>query len=394
MKKAYLFLTIAIITLLAVLILFFYGKEPESIRPKSYGLSKYDSIRSIVPAFDGGYLMAGMTSSYGAGYIDAYLLKVDKYGNKQWENSFGGKGDDRIYDIKKTDGGYVLAGYSSSSGDGREDFYLLGVNKKGDLKFSRTYSGSGNGQAKSIEISGDGGYIMAGTLYSADKISRPSMYVIKTDAEGNCVWARTIGGARADNANCIIKAIDSGYVITGDTTSYGSGMQDIVLIKIDSRGNTIWMRTFGGKNPDYGSMVVQTADNGYAIIGSTSSFGAGNLDCYLIKTDSRGNSVWSKTYGGQGVDQGVSIITTADKGYIIGGTSESFSYGSSDLLLLKVDASGNTLWTKHFGGKADDYLGGITLSPDGGCAAAGWTKATGEENYDAYFLKVKGNGEF
>jgi hypothetical protein len=140
--------------------------------------------------------------------------------------------------------------------------------------------------------------------------------------------------------------------------------------------------------------VISTDDGGYALIGHSGSFGNGNADMFLVKADADGDCVWAKTFGGLGIDQGVTVINSGDGGYIIGGTSESFSYGSSDLLVIAVDSKGNSLWTKHFGGKEDDYLGSIVMDKDGNYAICGWTGSSGAGEYDGYFLKIKKNGEF
>jgi hypothetical protein len=366
---------------------------PASIKPKTFGGSKYDSIRAMC-ASKQGYMLAGMTMSSGIGYVDAYMLCLNNKGEKLWENTFGGKGDDRLYDIINTGNGYVLAGYTSSYGAGNNDFYLICTNEKGDLKYTKTFGGKGKDEAYSLAVTDDGGYILAGMSDSFNKAGVTQVYVVKTDADGNSVWSMTYGNGRYDTASSVIKAADNGYVICGTTTSPGHGMQDMLLLKTDSRGNTIWAKAFGGANPDFGSRVISTPDGGYALIGTTGSFGAGNSDIYMVKTDAQGNSVWSKTYGGAGTDQGVTLINSGDNGYIIGGTSDSFSYGSSDLLVIAVDASGNTLWTRHFGGKQDDYLGAIIKDKDGGYAIAGWTASSGAGDYDAYFLKIRKNGDY
>ena len=231
--------------------------------------------------------------------------------------------------------------------------------------------------------------------YSAGKNPYPQLYAVKTDADGNSLWSLAYSNGKYDAASCVINAVDGGYVICGTAAaSSGHGMQDMLLLKIDSRGNTMWAKFYGGAQSDFGSRVVASNDGGYAMIGTTASFGAGNSDIYLVKTDAQGNSLWARTYGGRGVDQGVAIINSGDGGYILGGNSESFSYGSSDLLMIAVDAQGNSLWTRHFGGKSDDYLGGIVRDKDGGYALAGWTSSAGAGDYDAYFLKVNKKGDF
>jgi len=366
---------------------------PKSIKPKVFGGLKYDSVRSICLA-PNGYLLAGMTTSSGIGYVDAYILSLNEKGEKKWENTFGGKDDDRLFDILNNGNGYAMCGYTNSYGLGLNDFYLINTDYKGNLKFSKTFGGKNRDEAYSIALASEGGYVIAGLTDSFGTKPNTRLYVVKTDADGDCVWTRTFGNNKFSMGASVINAADRGYIVCGSTNTLGNGKQDLLLLKIDSGGNTLWVKTYGGKLDDVGNKVILTKDKGYAIIGSTVSFGHGNQDLYLIKTDAEGDCVWSKTYGGLGMDQGVTIINSDDGGYVIGATSESFSYGSTDLLVMSVDALGNSLWSRHFGGKKDDYLGGILNAKDGGYAIAGWTLSSDADNYDAYFLKLTKNGDF
>lgn len=366
---------------------------PKSINPKTFGGLKYESARALCFA-PNGYLLAGMTTSSGIGYVDAYILSLNEKGEKKWENTFGGKDDDRLFDILNNGNGYAMCGYTNSYGLGLNDFYLVNTDYKGNLKFTKTFGGKSRDEAYSIALTPDGGYVLAGSSDSFGKTSNTRLYVVKTDADGDCVWTRTFGENKYSMAASVINALDKGYIVCGSTNSLGSGKQDVLLMKLDSEGNTLWVKTYGGKLDDIGNRVISTKDKGYAIIGSSDSFGLGNQDIYMIKTDADGDCVWSKTYGGLGMDQGVTIINSDDSGYVIGATSESFSYGSTDLLVISVDALGNSLWSRHFGGKKDDYLGGIIRAKDGSYAIAGWTLSTDGDNYDAYFLKLRNNGDF
>lgn len=394
MKKIIAYVMTSIAAAIAAVILALFLTAPSSIKPETFGASKYDSIRSLCLT-DSGYMLAGMTMSSGLGYVDAYMIGLDKRGKKIWENTFGGKEDDRIFDIINNGAGYVMAGYTASYGAGDNDFYMISANEKGDMKYSKTFGTPGKDEAYSLVETPDKGYVLAGMSYSTGKNGYPQAYAVKTDADGNSIWSMTYSSGKYDVASCVINAVDGGYIICGTSAApSGHGMQDMLMLKLDSRGNTLWAKFYGGAQPDFGSRVVAARDGGYAMIGTTASFGAGNSDIYLVKTDALGNSLWARTYGGPGVDQGVTLINSGDGGYILGGNSESFSYGSSDLLVIAVDASGNSLWTRHFGGKSDDYLGGIVKNKDGGYAIAGWTSSYGAGDYDAYFLKIRKNGNF
>ena len=160
-------------------------------------------------------------------------------------------------------------------------------------------------------------------------------------------WNQTYGGAGNDQSYSIVQTIDGGYAVTGYTYSYGSGNSDVWLVKTDSSGVMQWNQTYGGADHEWGYSLLQISDGGYAIVGSTESYGAGSFDFWLIKTDAGGIMQWSKTYGGTGWDEGYSAVETGDGGYVIVGYTASFGAGSYDVWLVKTDVEGESglAWT-------------------------------------------------
>jgi hypothetical protein len=224
-----------------------------------------------------------VTTSYGAGWYDVYLIKVDVNGNMQWSKTFGGSGGDEGFSVQQTrDGGYIIVGRTESYGAGGSDVYLIKVDVNGNMQWSKTFGGRGDDWGRSVQQTRDGGYIIVGWTTSYGAGGR-DVYLIKVDVNGNMQWSKTFGGSGDDWGFSVQQTRDGGYIIVGVTTSYGAGWYDVYLIKVDVNGNMQWSKTFGGSGDDEGFSVQQTSDGGYIIVGYTKSFGAGGADVYLIK---------------------------------------------------------------------------------------------------------------
>ena len=203
------------------------------------------------------------------------------------------------------------------------------------------------------------------------------------------LWTKTYGGTGWDRGYDVQQTVDGGYVIVGYTSSFGAGNSDIYLIKTDANGDTAWTKTYGGTDNDMGYAVRRTNDNGFVIVGLTYSFGHGSVDVYLIKTDSLGDTVWTQTYGGDSIDHGVSVQQTADSGYIIVGATQSFGVGGWDVYVVKTNVNGDTLWTKTYGGAYYDYGKAVQQTSDGGYVIGGSL----HNSSDIYLIKTDMQGD-
>ncbi len=251
---------------------------------KTFGGSITDEGSCVQPTPDGGFVVAGFTRSFGWN-SDYYLIKTDAYGNEIWSESYGGSVDEYAWSLDQTsDGGYILSG---STGYAYQPFklYLVKTDSGGKKTWDKTY-GTVNGTS-CVQQTADGGYIVVGTTYSFGDVEG-DVYLIKTDSDGKEDWSRTFGGGSESGAS-VWQTQDGGYVIAGSTDSFGTGQEDVYLIKSDANGDETWSRVFGGDNEDCGSSVQQTPDGGFIVAEYAKCFGAGAADVYLIKTDREGN---------------------------------------------------------------------------------------------------------
>ena len=213
------------------------------------------------------------------------------------------------------------------------------------------------------------------------------LWCMPLKAQPDTLWTKTFGGSNGDWGFSVQQTSDGGYIILGGTVSYGAGEIDAWLIKTDTSGDTLWTKTFGGGGSDWGFSVQQTSDGGYIIGGSTSSYGAGSDDAWLIKTDTSGHTLWTETFGGSNSDYGGSVQETYDGGYIITGSTTSYGAGEHDVWLIKTNSSGDTLWTRTFGGSSIDFGYSVQQTSDGGYIITGETDSYGGDG-DAWLIRL------
>jgi hypothetical protein len=333
--------------------------------------------------------LAGYTLSFGADWGDIFLIKTDANGNIIWAKTYGGTYTDYARSVQQTsDGGYILAGHTNSFG-GFEAF-LIKTDANGNVQWAKTYGGTSYDWAYSVQQTSDGGYIVAGNTRSFGVGG--DIFLIKTDANGNVQWAKTYGGTSHDWAYSVQQTSDGGYIVLGFTYSFGADSGDIILIKTDANGNIMWAKTYGGMKEDGAYSFQQASDGGYIVAGWTKSFGAGWHDVFLIKTDANGNIIWAKTYGGTDIDWASSVQQTSDGGYIVAGGTWSFGAGGGDLFLIKTDANGNRSWAKTYGRTGSDFASSVQQASDGGYIVAGSTGSFGAGDYDIFLIKTYANG--
>jgi len=356
---------------------------------KTFGGWYDEWANSIQQTTDGGYIVAGWTESFGSGERDVYILKLSPKGQLEWQKTFGGEdGDEAKSTQQTTDGGYIVAGWTYSP-DSRGDVYILKLNSKGEVEWQKTFGGAKNDVANSIQQTTDGGYIVAGWTESFGS-GEEDAYILKLNSKGEIEWQKTFGGEVSDLANSIQQTTDGGYIVAGWTESFGSVRQDIYILKLSSKGEVQWQKTFGGLDKDAANSIQQTTDGGYIVAGSTESFGSVRQDIYILKLSSKGEVQWQKTFGGRDDDVANSIQQTTDGGYIVAGWT--YGSGRQDVYILKLSSKGEVEWQKIFGGRKNDEANSIQQTTDGGYVVAGWTYSS-DSGEDVYILKLDSKGE-
>lgn len=376
-----------------------------------------------------------------------------------WERSYGGKHAEFLYDaIPTPDYGFLLAGSSISNKNGNKtetnkgdlDYWVWKMDEKGTPEWQKSYGGNGVDLLQSVQLTNDGGFILAGTS-SSDKSGdkkenskgKEDFWIIKLDAKGGEIWQRTIGGSGQEKLLSIAQTIDGGYILGGTSSSnksepdekgvadkYGKsedsrGSLDYWVVKLDTKGEIKWQKTLGGQYADELKSIEQTNDKGYILGGySNSPISAdktqdnfGLNDYWIVKLDEDGNELWQRTLGGDKDDNLFTLSQTKDGGFIVGGNSNSGATNTkaqtnkkgTDFWVLKLDKIGNIEWQETYNYGKKDILSSIVENPDGTFLIGGYaqselksdgqkvlgktTKSEKEGINDYIALKIKANGE-
>jgi len=310
-----------------------------------------------------------------------------------WFKHYGGTNNDTAYSIQQTsDGGYVVAGYTESFTYGDMDYAIYKLNSSGNKVWFKHYGGTGRDRAYSIQQTSDGGYIVVGDTQSYTH-GYTDIAIYKLNSSGNKIWFKHYGGSGWDYGYSIQQTSDGGYIVAGYTGSYTNGLSDFAIYRLNSSGNKIWFKHYGGSDREYTYSIQQTSDGGYVVAGDTESFTYGGYDFAIYKLNSSGNKTWFKHFGGTDDDTAHSIQQTSDGGYIVAGITKSYSYGGRDYAIYRLNSSGNKVWFKHYGGAFHEYAYSIQQTSDSGYIVAGITHSFshGSDDFGIYKLNSSGN---
>lgn len=432
---------------------------------KSYGGKNSEYLFDAQPTADYGFILAGSSLSNKTGNktdnnngdLDYWVWKMGEKGELDWQKSFGGSGFDLLQSIKNTrDGGFILAGTSSSnvgfqkkdSCRGVTDFWVIKLDAKGEEQWQKTIGGSGQEDLICAFQTKDGGYMLGGSsssspaiiepnninkkksldvkpdLYAKSEKSRGNMdyWIVKLDKDGLVQWQKTYGGEYADLLRSMEQTKDGGYILGGysNSSQYGektdsnNGIGDYWILKINEIGVIEWQKTYGGNGDNQLYVIHQTQDGGYIVGGNSNSTTpltslGGNVrsgtDFWVLKMDEKGAVIWSETYDFGKVDILTSLVENKDHSYLIGGYAQNESdnsvakaikkdeEGINDYIALKIDEKGEVLWDKTVGSDGEDILRKLIETRDGGYLMAGTSNSQSSSSTLGKLAKIANNGK-
>lgn len=427
MKKLYFILPLLAMSICT------YSQSPHILWQKSLGGSSHDDAYSIQRTTDSGYIVAGssqsgdgdVTGNHGS---NAWIVKLSPSGNIQWEKCYGGSILDDAKSIQQTtDGGYIFAGQTfSNDGDvsgnhGQIDYWVVKITSSGVLQWQKCLGGSNDDLATSVQQTSDGGYIVAGYTSSSDgdlttARGGPDYWIVKLSATGGIQWQKTLGGGAPDYAQAVQQTFDGGYIVAGYSASTDGdvtanhGNYDYWVVKLSATGSILWEKSLGGTSEDRAYSVQQTSDSGYVVAGYAGSNDAditgnhGGSDFWIVKLSSAGAIQWQKCFGGASVENAFSIRQTYDNGYVVAGFTFGVdngdvtgTHGDYDYWVVKISSSGSLQWQKSLGGGYRDYAYAVVQSFDGTYVVAGRSYSSDGDItsthglYDYWVVKLSGD---
>jgi Ig-like domain CHU_C associated/Secretion system C-terminal sorting domain len=373
------------VSLIIIIIGFAFSKSSfaQITFSKEYGGAYNEDCRWLEQMPDSGFIMTGGSDTYSNGQTDIWLVRTDAYGNTLWTKSIGGPAFDFANMVKPYVDGFVICGVTNRNGN--DDAIILKTNLSGTVIWEKVLGGSGIQWFEAFIKTSDGGYAAVGVNTGTGSNGWYDFYLVKFDANGNQLWTKNIGGSDYEIGNSIQETSDGGFILTGQTYSYGSLDGDYYLVKTNSLGVVQWQKTYSQPGIQESHYVQITPDGGFILIGDADdlSNGLGDTDIWMIRTDSLGNIVWDDVYGGTKKDGGKTIENTSDGGFIAAGITRSFGLNNPNYYLLKLDSLGAIEWTKtSYGTVYHDHAYRAIETSDFGFAEAGYFKnSSGFKNY-------------
>lgn len=361
-----------------VLILFIVNAaiaQPDILWNRYYGGEGAQECRSAIITSDGGFLLGGKDGSPPGPRDDILILKMSQDGDSLWAYSFGGIRHESLFEVVELeDTCFALIGDTESYGHGSFDAWVVKISPDGERIWDRCYGGESADGAYAGISTEDGGFALAGYTHSFAEHGSWDAWLVKVDADGEVEWQGIYGGEGSDEFNSIVTTSDGGYAMAGTTRSFGEGGLDFYIVKTDEDGEMQWSHAYGSERSDGCYAIVQTDDDGF-VLGGVNSGEDNDGDMYLVRIDSEGEVIWDRTYGLRGPDICFSLIQTGEGGFIAGGEV------SRDFYIVRVDRYGELIWSEIYGGDGGERCYEVLATDNGGYAFAGYTNS-----FDAFWV--------
>lgn len=388
----------------ALLFFSFLTSYAQSGFQEIFGGSDDESVFSLIQTLDGGFILTGNSQSYGLsnGLDNILLIKTDSLGTFQWARAYGDSLAENGSCVRQAaDSSYWVTGRTYSNGSGSSDVFLLHTDPSGHLLFYKTFGDSLYEAGQSLELTTDGGCLITGGTYSTGNGDQ-DIFILKTDSTGQMQWLRIFGSTMFDQGTSLAILSSGGFLVGGRGIENGS--MDILLTRFTDNGTLLWTKAYSGAYYDESYSVTESADYQYLISGSTTSFGNNNgfANFILIKTDTTGNILAAKTFGGAEADAAYSVYANRDSGFTVTGYSESYTglaanpntrgTDSANVFVIRVDAQLDTLWSCIYGGPSMDESFSVIQKNDNGFAVAAFEKSFGNDSSHAYLISMDPSG--
>lgn len=350
-----------------------------------------DDVGKAILALDDGAIVVGYTGSYGSGGDDAYIVRVDNFGNKIFSLELGGVRDEVLKAIVKVDDGFMVAGTSRSIGNARDNVYLAKISNSGQLKWDKGFHSGKRDyfRANDMISIADNKLLIIGNEEKSKMHSSNNCYLNIIDTDGERSIVTSFGGKKKENANSVVQVSD-GYVLAGETSSWGNGSKDGYVVKVNKKGQALWHRTYGYEEDESINQIIKTSDNGFILVGTTESDVQKQKDIFIVKISVDGIEQWKKSYGTREDEEGFGIVEV-DDGYVVAGYTEYTANLNSDVYILKVDKKGQVVFTRTHGNKRDDKAFAIAKDNDG-FVLTGYTITPDTYSKNIYVLRVNNEG--
>ena len=373
------------------LVTMFIGLNAQITFEKTFSKAGETIANDVQQTSDGGYIIVGTTEyAYGSSG-DILLIKTNAYGDTSWTKMFGGFAAEVGNSVLQTfEGGYIVAGSTNSFGAGGTDAYLIKTDANGDIEWNKTIGTVGNDAAFGIVQLADSSYVFSGNelTYGINGYA----HLVKTDLNGNVIWSKTYGNKlRKNYVFAMQQTSDNGFIMGGYENNYLTTNDEFSLIKADADGNMEWYKSYGDLNYEHNFSVCETADGGFAIAGINFELPGYNYDANLLKTDALGNLLWTKSYGGAGHEDVYAVTSTSDNGFVFAGSSSTFS-GYQNGYITRTDSVGNVIWSKTMSGTGYDIFFSVKETTDGGFVFAGVKDEVYGVSGNLFFAKTDADG--